>query len=61
MTKTEALHELKVYMHDLRADARREGYTVDRAQVWEQMVEGWQADGQIDAATAKAWIERGAR
>lgn len=59
MTKAEALHELKVYMHDARAEARREGFKIDRAQVWGQFVEQWVEDGKISAATGKAWTERG--
>jgi hypothetical protein len=61
MTKTEALHELKCYMHDLKAEARREGYKVDRTQTWEMMVEGWRDADAITDDTAAQWIAKGPR
>jgi len=61
MTKKEALHELKLYMHDLRAEARLEGYKVDRTQTWQMMVDGWFAEGTIDDDTARAWFATGPR
>ena len=59
MTKIEALHEFEVYMHDLRAEASREGYDVDRAQTWDMMVESWVAEGKISEETGKQWIASG--
>lgn len=61
MTKAAALHEFRCYMHDLRLDAKREGYTVNAAECWGVFLTSWEEAGTIDAATAAQWLRAGPR
>jgi major membrane immunogen (membrane-anchored lipoprotein) len=47
-------HEFRLYFADLSADARREGYHVDREETWQAFIDNKIADGQLTRA-AQDW------
>lgn len=61
MTKTEALREFRVYMHDVRVEARREGYRPDAYNCWATFVDLLREQGAVSPTTADRWIMQGPR
>jgi hypothetical protein len=61
MTKTSALREFRTYMHDVRAEARREGYSVDTIAYWFLFLDTLCASGRLDAMKAIQWAQSGPR
>lgn len=61
MTKTEALREFRIYMHDVRVDARREGYRPQTDVYWNMFVDMLREEGRLAPETAHQWIMRGPR
>lgn len=61
MTKTAALREFRIYMHDVRVDARREGYRPQTNVYWNMFVDMLREEGRVAPETAHQWIMRGPR
>ena len=54
MTKTEAKHEFSLYFSDLKANAKAEGYKVDRQTEWRTFLESKIENGDLPEA-AREW------
>ena len=61
MTKTEALREFRIYMHDVRIEARRESYTPNARHCWATFVDVLREQGLVSPRTADRWIMQGPR
>lgn len=61
MTKTAALREFRIYMHDVRVDARREGYRPQTDVYWNMFVDMLREQGAVSPTTADRWIMQGPR